>query len=332
MVQIRKFPFIRQIRADASSYIQYFRKGKLERNGRGLAFWFLPNGASITEIPIDDRQLSFMLKGQSIDFQELALQGTVIWRVTDPLKLAARIDFAVNLDTGLHNEKPVEQINGVLVSLVRQFAYAHLKEQGVRQLLETGVAPLQTIILENFTADQTLDGLGLELVGVSISSLAPSSELTRALQAPTFESLQQQADEASFARRAMAVEKERAIAENELGNKIELAARQKELIALEDDNARSEAEAQAAAMNIHTEAKAASIRLIDQAKADMEHAHLEAYKNLSPTVLLAMAAKEFATKIENIDNLTITPDMLAGLMKQVRGIFNDVPQVSGTEQ
>ena len=318
MVQIIRYPVVRQLRADASSHIQYFRKGTLKLSGRGLAFWFRPDGASIAEIPMDDRQLSFLIKGQSADFQNLAVQGTAIWRVTDPVVLGERVDFTVDLYTGLHNSEPIDQINNVLVGLLQQFTYAHLKVQGVKELLEAGVAPLQETILTAFDGDRTLPGMGLELVGVSVSNLAPSSELSRALQAPTFESLQQQADEATFARRALAVEKERAIAENELNNQIELASRQKELIAREDANARSKAEAEAAARKINSDGEAERIRVVDQAKADMERARIDVYRNLPPAMLLAMAAQEFATKVDRIDNLTVTPDMLASLASQMQ--------------
>ncbi len=331
MVQIIRYPALRHLRADASSHIRYFRKGELKRAGRGLAFWFRPDGASIAEIPMDDRQLSFLIKGQSVDFQDLAVQGTAIWRVADPAGLSERVDFTVDLATGVHNAEPIDQINNVLVGLLQQFTYAHLTVQGVRDLLEAGVAPLQEAILTAFVGDRTLAGMGLELVGVSVSKLAPSSELSRALQAPTFESLQQQADEATFARRALAVEKERAIAENELNNQIELASRQKELIAREDANARSKAEGVAAARKIDSDAEADRIRVVDQARADMERARIDVYRSLPPAVLLAMAAQEFAAKVDRIDNLTVTPDMLAGLASQLQrfaGAHHDVPGAS----
>ncbi|MBE0532016.1 MAG: hypothetical protein IH626_14385 [Rhodospirillales bacterium] len=98
------------------------------------------------------------------------------------------------------------------------------------------------------------------------------------------------------------------------------------MIAREDENARSEAEARAAAMKIDADAEADRIRVIDQARADMERARIEVYAALPPTVLLALAAREFAAKLERIDNLTVTPDMLTGLMGQVRGLFN-APQI-----
>ena len=55
MAQIKRYFIANQLRAEASQHIQYFRKGKLRKSGKGLSFWFDPNGASLTEIPMNDR-------------------------------------------------------------------------------------------------------------------------------------------------------------------------------------------------------------------------------------------------------------------------------------
>ncbi len=100
--------------------------------------------------------------------------------------------------------------------------------------------------------------MGLGIVTVRVAGVSPSADLARALEAPTFERAQGVADEASFARRAAAVEKERAIAENELSTKVELARRQAALIAQEDENARRVAEGRAQAGRIAAEGEAAA--------------------------------------------------------------------------
>lgn len=321
MAHVTRYPMVRHLRADASSHIQHFRQGRRVRSGRGLAFWFAPDGASVSEIPMDDRELPFLLKGQSSDYQDLTVQGGIVWRVADPEMLGERIDFSIGLAKGELIGKPVDQINNVLVTLTRRFALAYLKSLTVRDVLEQGIAPLQEAIGDGFAASATLSEMGLQLVGVGIADVAPSSELARALQAPTFESLQQKADEASFSRRALAVEKERAIAENEMNNRIELAAQQKDLIAREAENTRSEAEAKAAALTISAEAQAGRIRVVDQAKADMEGQRIDLVSGLAPAVLMAVAARDFAGKLDRIDSLTITPDMISGIANQLKGLL-----------
>ena len=69
-----------------------------------------------------------------------------------------------------------------------------------------------------------------------------SPSVERALQTPTRERVQQEADRATFERRALAVERERAIAENELQNQIELARREEQLVAQRGANERRRAD------------------------------------------------------------------------------------------
>ena len=150
----------------------------------------------------------------------------------------------------------------------------------MRDVLGAGVGPLQVALKQGFEDSEAMASMGIEIVGVGVDDVTPSSELARALQAPTFESLQQQADEATFARRALAVEKERAIAENELSTKIELETQRKQLIARENENARFSAEAEAAALIIKADAEASRIRIIEQANADMEKERMAVYANI----------------------------------------------------
>jgi regulator of protease activity HflC (stomatin/prohibitin superfamily) len=335
MAQLKRYGVFTHLRSEASGYVRFYKKGAPVSSGRGLAFWFRPDGASIAEILMDDRELMFIIKGQSSDYQDLSVQGTVIWRVRDAGVLAERVDYTIDLKTGLHINKPEDRIEAVLNGLVREFADTWLKNRDVRAVLEAGLAPLQAHIGAGFADNRTLGGMGLEIVNVHISALVPGAELSRALRAPAFESLQQKADKATFSRRALAVEKERAIAENELGNRIELAARRKQLIAREDENARSEAEAVAAAKQIGVEASAAAIvvgaeaeakriRYVEQAAADMQAARMAAIADVSPAVLFALAAQEFAGKLDHVDSLNINPDMLAGLIGQARAALAPV--------
>ncbi len=95
----------------------------------------------------------------------------------------------------------------------------YLGASPIGALLDAGPEPLRAVLERVLFAAPALAEIGIAAVAVRLTNLAPTSELERALQTPTFEALQQKADEATFARRALAVEKERAIAENELATR-----------------------------------------------------------------------------------------------------------------
>ena len=112
----------------------------------------------------------------------------------------------------------------------------------------------------------------MAVVGVRVLAVRAAPELERALQTPTREAAQARADEATYRRRAGAVERERAIAENELQSRIELARREEQLVEQRGANARRQAELDAAAETVAAEAAAARTRTTAAADADRARA------------------------------------------------------------
>lgn len=318
MATIRNFGFVAHLRSDASSHIIHYRSGRQVRAGRGVAFWFTPQRASLAELPMDDREMGLFVNGRSQDFQDVAVQGTISWRVADPERLAQRIDFTIGLATGRLQNEPLSQIDGRLHGLAHQAAAQYLMEQPVRALLDAGLEPLRACVEAALVNAPALAEIGIEIITVRLASLSPSSELERALQTPTFEALQQKADEATFERRALAVDKERAIAENELANRTELARRESLLIAEQAGNDRARAVAAADAGQVAADAEAARIRTVEGAQAEAEHERIAIYRDLPGQVLFGLAARELAGKLDGIEHLNVTPDLLAALVGEFR--------------
>jgi regulator of protease activity HflC (stomatin/prohibitin superfamily) len=327
MAQIRNFAFLAQLRSEASSHVIRYRNGRARQSGRGLVFWFRPETASIAELPMDDRETTLFVKGRSQDFQQIAVQGMLTWHVVDPELLASRVDFSIGLGNGRPQGEPIERIETRLAGLVNQAALQYLAEAPVRTLLDAGIEPLRQRLEAALAEATSLADIGIAVVAVRVTSLAPSSELERALQTPTFEALQQKADEATFERRALAVDKERAIAENELANKTELARREKTLITEEAENARNRATGLAEAQQIEADAEAGRIRAVEAAKAEAEQAHIAIYRDLPPAVLMGLAARELAGKLQTIEHVNVTPDLLTSLIGEFRK--NPIAQIDG---
>lgn len=318
MATIRSLGFVAQLRSEASSHVIRYRNGRAMQSGRGLVFWFVPETASIAELPMDDREMTLFVKGRSQDFQTVAVQGTIGWHVVDPARLAERVDFSIDLRTGKLRGEPIEKIQARIAGIANQAVQQYLGQAPVRTLLDAGPAPLRERLQALVAADPALTDIGVAAVAVRLTNLTPTSELERALQTPTFEALQQKADEATFQRRALAVEKERAIAENELANKTELARREKLLIAEEVENARNRATGAAEAQQIEAGAEAERIRTIEGAKAETETQHIAIYRDLPPAILLGLAAQQLAGKLDKIEHLNVTPDLLATVLGEFR--------------
>jgi hypothetical protein len=355
MATIRSVAFLRHLRAETCSLVLRYRRGRLVEQGRALHCWFLPLSTSIAEVPADDRELTFLCHARSADFQDVSVQAGVGYRVTDPERLAQRVDFSIDLSTGAWLRQPLEALAQLVTMLAQQFAAAWIGEHDLRRVLSAGPSCLRERIEEQLVADGVLRDLGLQITTVRISRVAPTPELERALEAPTRERIQQEADEAGFQRRALAVQKERAIQDNELQNQIELAKREELLIrqrglneqrrveeeaesarvaseaslrrVARETDARAEAlrvEAQAEAERQALEArtKAEATRAIEGARVEAEQARMLVYRELPQHVLLGLAAREFASKLEKIEHLRVEPDTLAHLL---RGLGQTLP-------
>ena len=319
MAEISRFFGYRHIRSEAASHLVVFRRGRPVRSGRGLSFWFDPDRTSIMEIPADDRDTDFVFQARSRDYQVITVQGTITWRAADPNALAARVDFTIDLRTGRLRTDPLDRIASLLIGLAQYQAARYVEHRTVSDLLAEGAAPIQDGIAAALAAEGRLREMGLAVVTVRVAGVSPSADLARALETPTFERAQSVADEASFTRRALAVEKERAIAENELSTKIELARRQAALIAQEDENARRIAEGRAEAGSIAAGGEAARIRLVEAARNEAEGERLALLRDVDPAALQALTLRAFAEKLTKIETLNVTPDLTAALGHLLRG-------------
>lgn len=325
MAEITALGPFRHLRAEATSHVLAYRNAQLRRSGRGLAFWFSPWNASLAELPIDDREVSLVVHARTADFQDLVVQGVLTYRIVNPVRTAERVDFSIDPRKGLWLRQPLEKITLLLTQLAQQHAMAFVQTTTLREVLATGHDRLRALIQEALGPASLLTDMGLVVVTVRISSIKPSVDLERALEAPTRERIQEEADEAAFRRRAQAVDKERAIAENELQNQIELARREQQLIEQRGQNARREATEKAEAASIEADsrarqvtveaqAKSGSIRAVEGARLQIDRELLDTYRTMPPAVLAALAAKELAGKLQRIDHLNLSPDLLGPLL------------------
>jgi regulator of protease activity HflC (stomatin/prohibitin superfamily) len=339
VADISRFGFISHLRADPTSHVLHLRKGRVAHEGAGQTFWFRSLNSSLSEVPVDDREQPLLFHGRTVDFQDVSVQATVTYRVTDPGLAARRLDFGIDPVHGRWRSTPLEQLGGLLTELAQQTALALLAQLTLTEALSVGMSSVRERIASGLRADQRLDDIGLAVIDVRVVAVRAEADVERALQTPTRELLQTEADKATYERRALAVERERSIAENELQNQIELARREEQLVAQRGQNDRRRATEEAAAAQIASEAQAGRDRLTAQvraergrliadvqaetkrlvggAAAEAERQWLAAYADLDPNVLLALAVKQLAGELPQIGTLNLTPDVLTPLVSKL---------------
>lgn len=330
MADITTRPLLRHLRSGPTSYVLHLRRGRPAHAGTGTAFWFRPMTAAISELPVDDRELPLAVRARTRDAQEVSVQGTVTYRITDPGLAATRLDFGIDLRTGRWRNAPLEQLASLLGELAAQYALDALAPLGLEDALVDGIGLVRTAVATRLGGEPRLADTGITVIGVRVLAVRPEPELERALQTPSRERVQQEADRATYERRAMAVQRERAIAENELQNQIELATREQRLVEQRGANERRRAEEAAAAGRVSTaaeserrtalaEAEATATRVVGLAGAEVEQARMELLRDVDPRVLLALAARELAGNLPAIEHLTLTPDLVTDALTTLAG-------------
>lgn len=339
MAHISRFLFLRHLRADPTQHILHYRRGRLARSGPGLAYWFHPLSAVVLQVPVEDMQTTFVLRERSADFQEVTVQVTLTSRFSDAEVAAKRINFTISLANGLWVEQPLQRLDAMWARWAQHPVRSCLIALPLVEVVRSGADRVRSALEEALRSTPEIEAWGLTLVSVQVDRVAPTAELEKALQAPTLEAIQQKADEATFQRRAMAVEKERAIKENELATEIELARRQEELIRQEGENQMLEvrqqserdkfdveAEAERAVISargsaegvrIRAEAEADARRNLMEVEIEAEARRVDLWKDMPPQVALGLAAQRFADKVEKIDHLNLTPDLLGDILQRL---------------
>jgi regulator of protease activity HflC (stomatin/prohibitin superfamily) len=339
MADITTRAFVRHLRGTPTTWIRHQRRGTVAHEGVAQSFWYRPLTATLSEVPVDDRELPLLFHARTADFQDVATQATVTYRVADPARAAARIDFGVDPDTGAWRATPLDQVAGLLTELAQQYAVEVLARTPLQVAVTDGLPLVRDRVAAGLADDPRLTETGLEVVAVRVVAVRAEREVEKALQTPMREQVQQEADRATYERRAEAVNRERAIAENELQNQIELAKREEQLVAQRGANEQRRATEAAAAAQVEAAARAErdrleaqvqsererllagaraeAVRLVGVAEGEAEEARIAAYRDLEAATLLGLAVRELAGNLPAIGQLNLTPDLLTGFLARL---------------
>ena len=315
MAHIRRFALARHLRGTPAGYVLYQRRGRVVREGPGLSFWFRPLTAVLSEVPVDDRGLPLLFHARTADFQDVSVQATVTYRFAQPAAAAARLDFSIDAGTGRWQASPLDQLAHLLTELAQQHALDLIATMTLGAALGGGLVRVRDRMRAGLAGDDRLGEIGITVADVRVVAIRPDPDLERALQIPVREQIQQDADKATYERRARAVERERAISENELQSQIELAVREERLVGQRGANERRRATEDAAAARITADADAELTRI--RAQADAEAGRMAVVADLDRQVLLALALRELAGQLPNIGTVNLTPDLLTGALAQL---------------
>jgi hypothetical protein len=285
---------INYYKGEPNSYVLSHRNGKLEQHGAGINFYYMPLTTTLAIVPLASQESQFIFNETTANFQEVSIQGSLTYHLSDPIELAKRLDFTVSPKTHRHkSEDPLQLVQRVVNSV-----QAHTRSEVMERSLEAAlseVKDLSSVVFEKVANAPELTNLGIVLEGLHFTAVKATPDMQKALEADYRESLHKREDQAIYDRRKSAVVEERKIRESEMNTDVELENRRQELVDTQARNSLALAEA---------EAKADELKLAP-------------YGELPPQALIGLALKEWAGNAGMIDNLTITPDLLSKVVSFV---------------
>jgi regulator of protease activity HflC (stomatin/prohibitin superfamily) len=332
---------LRFIKVQPTTYVLQYRGGKVIREGSGLSFFYYGPTTSLVAVPVASTDVPFIFQEITADFQSVTIQGQVTYRVSEPKRLAALLNYTLATYGQSYASEDPDKLPERVIHVVNVLARAEMQKLPLREALRASDAVVRAVKTA-LAASAEITSLGLEILGLSILAIKPTPETSRALEAETREKLFREADEAVYSRRNAAVEQERAIKENELNTEIAvenkkrqiretqmeaeravqekhhqvrrealeanigMEAQRKDLVTLSAENARAEADARAYGVSATMKALGSVDARILQALAST---------GMKPEQMIAFAFQELAGKAEKIGQLNISPDLLRELMK-----------------
>jgi SPFH domain / Band 7 family len=320
---------IRFVKAAPTTYVLHFQNGRIRREGAGLSFFYYGPTSTIITIPLASADAPFAFQESTADFQSVAIQGQLTYRVADPKRLAALLDFSIGAQ-GVYRSEDHRKLTERLVHTTQTLMRAETQRLSLREAL-TSSGPLSASVLAGLKSSEAVAQLGVEILNLSLLAIRPTPEMAKALEAEARESLQRRSDEAIYARRNNAVEQERRIKESELNTEIAVEEKQRQIretqmaadIAIEQqratlmekrvENERKDADSRAYAL----EATLKPVRNVDWRILMMLSQH-----GGDPKTMIALAFQEMASNAQKIGELNISPDLLRSLVASSTGPAN----------
>jgi regulator of protease activity HflC (stomatin/prohibitin superfamily) len=285
-------PLIGYFKGDPNDYVLAYANGRVARAGAGIGFLYWAPVTSIVSVPTSTQDAPFILNETTGNFQAITVQGQLTYRIVDPARTAASLNFTLEPGQRTYRSDDPEKLPQRLINAIQAHLRPELSTLSLEEALRLAASDLAANVLARLKIDPAVATLGVECLSLFFSAVKPTPEMAKALEAEYREGLQRRADQAIYARRAAAVEQERQIKQNELNTQVLLEERRRELVDLEGANNNKQAEYNARSNDVW----------------------LRPWRDTDPRVLLALAFKMMGENAGRIGNLTITPEILSSIL------------------
>ncbi|WP_350998439.1 MULTISPECIES: SPFH domain-containing protein [unclassified Shewanella] len=335
---------LKYIKADPSTHLMLFKKGNVIQEGVGVSFFYYAPSSSLVAIPSNSKELPFVFRLQTADFQELSLQGQITYRIEKPREAAKMLNFTIE-PTGQYVSDDPKKLDERVQRAVQVLLRNHIESMTLKNAL-TCARQLTLDLKQGLGSIDAITSLGVGITDVSLTAIKPTPETGKALEAEIRESLLKEADSAIYARRLASIEQEKSVKESELETEKAIQKKQQDLetskleavrlrkqqqfkINQETIQAQIEDEKQleqlvtinAANERARGDVQAYKIQVQMQAyqNIDIEKLKVMSMSGMKPEQLIAQAIENLTQGDNKIGNLNLSPDLLLALTSRQDG-------------
>ncbi len=329
------------VKFEPTNFIFAYKRGKLHKKGKGLSFWYLPRITSIVKVPIETKTRPFVFNEITNDYQNVTVQGELIYRISEPEIIIENVNFSVDSTTLQYITDDYNKISDRISNVIKTMVTKEIAGMSLTEAMRASEAIVGNIN-KNISSNKYIKSIGIEVTSFNILAVSPNQETVRALEAKAREQILKDADDAIYDRRNSSVEQERIIKENELNTEIAVEKKKQQiketqleadrivqekkrqmmeedlqfkikqenerlkLISLMSKNKKEEADAKAYALG----------KILDAfSKSDKQLVRSLANMGMDSDKIIANAFDVMAENADKIGELNISPDLMQALLK-----------------
>ena len=169
------------------TYVIKYTNGKVDKEGRGLSFFYYSPTTSISAVPIGSNNLPFIFNETTKDYQTVTIQGQITYKIGNPKQLADVLDFTVN-GNGVYKKDDTEKLNQTIVNESQTATSSFIHQLGLKEAIRSAKS-IETKITEGLSNSQAIKLLGIEILSINILAIKATPEMERALETEKSKSL-----------------------------------------------------------------------------------------------------------------------------------------------
>ncbi|MGV8086354.1 MAG: SPFH domain-containing protein [Candidatus Woesearchaeota archaeon] len=276
---------IMYFKSDPSEYCRITVGGKVVAEDKGISRLILPYKTNVEKIRTSLITQPYSFVEITSDNQQITIQGSYVYNANEPKKVLD--NFNCSIDPRQNDSEDFTDISDQIKNNIRGVAKQYIQKTSLEDMLKQS-ATLEEEISKKITASSVLSNLGLNVQTIYVNQITPEAAIAKALGAVYREGLLTTENKATYDRRAEAVMQEKQIKENELNNSIALERQRKELVTLQEANARIEG----------------------AYKAQVLKMELDSYNEINPEILKAHALIQLSKNNQGLTTLAFGSNML----------------------